>query len=101
MGKQLSPRLANGTHSLSVCFPRDVSSKPVLCSHLTEMSTPAAGTCFQRQPGPFQFGNGGRELFAASVCFQVNFFRWSFFFFFFFTLYVYILNNTPKNISLC
>ena len=100
MGKQLSPRLANGTHLLSVRFPRDVSSKPVLCSHLTEMSTPAAGTCFQRQPGPFQFGNEGRELFAASVCFQVNFFRWRFFFFFF-TLYVYILNNTPKNISLC
>lgn len=53
------------------------------------------GTCFQRQPGPFQLGSEGREPFAASVCFQVNFFRWSVFFFFF-TLYVYVLNDTPK-----
>lgn len=54
---------------------------PVLCSRPSGVSAPAAGACFQRQPGPFQLGSEGREPFAASVCFQVNFFRWSLFYF--------------------
>ena len=67
--------------------------EPGLYSPFTETCTPAACTLFQRQPVPFQFGNGGRELLAASMCFQVNFFRWSSF-----ILYIFLKQYSRKHL---
>lgn len=52
--------------------------------------------CFQRQLGPFQLGMKAESLLQLLSAFKLISLGGVVVFFFFFTLYVHILNDTPK-----